>query len=907
MLRKISILILTSAILVSCDWNSPSSSDNNDPNNPNNKPPCAPEALQAQAVSETAIVLTWHDMSDDEDGFDIHERIGSEGEFNLLIRTASNIDSLLLDRKSVLTDYYYRIRTFNIHGCSDFTEIARASTREVPPTAPTELQARSDSETDVSLSWRDMSAIETDFQVFESADDTLDFQQVATTPANRTSISIGDRQPLMTYFYRIRTVNGFGESEYCAVAWTTVGTIPPKAPSNLQVGALSDTEIILNWQDQSLVEERFEIHESIGDSLDFHHVDQTVANETEKTLTGRKGNTTYYYKLRAVNHHGMSDFSNIEEVFTPGFPMAPANLEAHAVSETEIQLNWEDNDIYEESFEIYESIGDSLTPCWLMTVGANETSLTLTERMSNRTYYYKILAANRYGQSGFTNIARASTAEIPPTAPERLYAQARYETVIYLEWADNSAIEDGYEIHESLCDSLHFKLLMIAEPNTSLQILNDRLADTTYYYRVRAVNGYGQSDFTNSARASTAELPPTEPTDLVAKTISDTEISLSWLCESLLADSFEIYQSESDVLHYNLIAKIPADNNFLKVTELHQATTYYYRMRALNQYGYSFYSNTTFSTTHINGILAFVADGVREKLQIFDVTDPNIPRYLGSIDLPLHTTDVAVSGYNAYVADGVEGIFILDISIPSEPRVISNYDTPGYAHAVELSGDIAYIADGVEGLHAIDVSDPANPKQVASYDTRGDAVDITLEGQYLYLADWDGIQIFDISNQGIIQPLGYCETPGFAFNVDVEGSIACVADFEGGFSFEGGLRVVDISDPADPRIIGSYNRGNEADYSVRAVSISNGFVYCVVDEVGLHAINISNPARPAPEGSVRFNGQAFDLVLYGNYAYVVGWGGVGLQTIDISRDGYPRSVGVNYRTTDGKGITVVEY
>ena len=52
------------------------------------------------------------------------------------------------------------------------------------------------------------------------------------------------------------------------------------------------------------------------------------------------------------------------------------------------------------------------------------------------------------------------------------------------------------------------------------------------------------------------------------------------------------------------------------------------------------------------------------------------------------------------------------------------------------------------------------------------------------------------SGQCVPSILGSVDTPGLAFGVAVSGAVAYVADFESG------LQVIDVSDPANPVILG---------------------------------------------------------------------------------------------------------
>jgi subtilase family protein/fibronectin type III domain protein len=97
----------------------------------------------------------------------------------------------------------------------------------------------------------------------------------------------------------------------------------------------------------------------------------------------------------------------------PTPPAAPTGLTATAVSSSQIDLAWSDNSNNETAFEIERSTdGSSFTP--RATVGANETTFQDTGLAGSTTYWYRVNATNGGGDSGYSNVASATTP--PPSA-----------------------------------------------------------------------------------------------------------------------------------------------------------------------------------------------------------------------------------------------------------------------------------------------------------------------------------------------------------------------------------------------------------------------------------------------------------------------------------------------------------
>src|SRR5690606_20678618 len=108
--------------------------------------------------------------------------------------------------------------------------------------------------------------------------------------------------------------------------------------------------------------------------------------------------------------------------------------------------------------------------------------------------------------------------------------------------------------------------------------------------------------------------------------------------------------------------------------------------------------------------------------------------------------------------------------------------------------------------HLIDVSIPAEPRRLGGLTTDGGLKRVAWSGQYVYVtaAGWDEqgsrawldvINVIDPVNPLVV---GKFETAGDFSGVAVSGQYACVMA-----NGEAGLQVIDTSDPARPRKVGS--------------------------------------------------------------------------------------------------------
>jgi len=186
-------------------------------------PPAAPAGLSAVAVSESEIRLTWTDLSDNEQGFEVHESVADSAHFSAVTSVEPNTGTTLLTGRQPNTTYYYIIRAFNPAGESAFSDIAVAATVNVPPTAPSGLTGQIVNGTDIRLEWQDHSALEDGFRLYQWSDqDTVYAQQPELAP-NTDTLWLNDLEPETAYRYRLSAFNTFGESGFTESGALTTG------------------------------------------------------------------------------------------------------------------------------------------------------------------------------------------------------------------------------------------------------------------------------------------------------------------------------------------------------------------------------------------------------------------------------------------------------------------------------------------------------------------------------------------------------------------------------------------------------------------------------------------------------------------------------------------------------------
>src|SRR2546425_4685345 len=295
--------------------------------------------------------------------------------------------------------------------------------------------------------------------------------------------------------------------------------VPPDPPRNLSAHAVSSSEIDLSWTEPSNIGSILLSGYKIERSTDGGSHWTTIVSNTGSTATtyankGLASGITYTYRVSAITVSLLtSSPSNTASATTFTVPRAPTGLTATASLSSQINLSWtaptSDGGSAITGYKVYRSTSSG-TETGYVNLG-NVTSYTNTIVTPGVTYFYKVAAINSLGVSPQSNEASA-TAITVPTAPQNLQATAG-TTNVTLSWntpSNNggSAIT-GYKIERSTNSGSTWSVLVSNTGSTGTTYSNTGLSpDTTYLYRVSAINSAGTSSPSNTASATTNQQSP---------------------------------------------------------------------------------------------------------------------------------------------------------------------------------------------------------------------------------------------------------------------------------------------------------------------------------------------------------------------------------------------------------------
>ena len=192
---------------------------------------------------------------------------------------------------------------------------------------------------------------------------------------------------------------------------------------------------------------------------------------------------------------------------TPTAPAAPSNLAATLNAQNQVALAWSDNSADETGFRVERRAAGG-TFAALASVAANATTYTDATAAAGTTYEYRVFAVNGAGDSAASNTATQATPAAPaaPAAPSNLAASLNGQNQVVLAWADNSANETAFRLERRVAGGT-FATLADLPANTTGYTDASVAPGTTYEYRVRALNGVGASDSSNTVSQATPAAP----------------------------------------------------------------------------------------------------------------------------------------------------------------------------------------------------------------------------------------------------------------------------------------------------------------------------------------------------------------------------------------------------------------
>lgn len=275
--------------------------------------------------------------------------------------------------------------------------------------------------------------------------------------------------------------------------------------------------------------------------------------------------------------------------------------------------------------------------------------------------------------------------------------------------------------------------------------------------------------------------------------------------------------------------------------------------------------------------LAYIVDSYY-GLRIINVQNSENPTILGKYEINNYPNSITIKGNLAFItSDGFNAnIHIINISDLQKPTLVKELKTSGNPHQIAISGDYAYVADSHSGVEILNISVPDNAYIMGniSYDNI-DARSVFITDSSLYVVDIaGGLRIYNVADVDNITQIGFLPSQQHLSYIDIYDHYAYVTY---NYISENGIKIIDISNPAEPEIVNNYYTFGYP----QAVKVINNIAYVAERDWGLEVIDVLDSSQPTLLGYYDTPEYAKFVTVVGSIAYIAD-SFSGLQIIDVS-------------------------
>ncbi|AGH99098.1 LVIVD repeat-containing protein [Micavibrio aeruginosavorus] len=287
----------------------------------------------------------------------------------------------------------------------------------------------------------------------------------------------------------------------------------------------------------------------------------------------------------------------------------------------------------------------------------------------------------------------------------------------------------------------------------------------------------------------------------------------------------------------------------------------------------------TINDIAMSGSYAFVLSYDTDRLTSIDISDPLNPTIVGTLygdDDFSNAYSVSIAGNYAYVVDtDTDDLVIIDISTPSAPSVVSSISPGTDPQVVYSDGSYAYILrPSSDSMRIVEVTNPLVPVSRGSYtnSSMNFPESVAVSGNYAYIADRStSLWIVNATTKTSLS-LGAQYTDATYLNnvykIIISGTLAYVMTSDR-------ITILDITTPTAPTVVGSVQDASKINPS--GINVYNNGLFLdandilhVTSDAGLTLVDVSIPANPRILGNYEqgaFIG-GWGTVAAGNYSFV---------------------------------------
>lgn len=289
----------------------------------------APSNLALAVDSLTRVILTWHDNSNNELGFEIERLSPGEAQFAQVAQVSSNATNYVDQNVQQNKTYKYRVRANNNMHKSAYTVEESITVPDLTLQHPTSLKTTSNTNSTAGLTWIDNSNNESGFIIFRATKPDMIFVPIDTLQSNSTFYLDNTVFDGKKYFYQVaalRITSGQSEPTNTDSVFVVMNT-----PTNFNLLQIKNqNKVKLTWTDNSKSELGYKIERKESSQTNFSEIATVGDNIETYTDESVLNKLMYLYRIKGFNDETQSGYTNVGAVIV--------NMESETLKPSEFVL-----------------------------------------------------------------------------------------------------------------------------------------------------------------------------------------------------------------------------------------------------------------------------------------------------------------------------------------------------------------------------------------------------------------------------------------------------------------------------------------------------------------------------------------------------------------------------------------
>jgi len=358
------------------------------------------------------------------------------------------------------------------------------------------------------------------------------------------------------------------------------------------------TNLSLSWNTVDKAT-KYTLCVSTDSSFNSLLINETNIKTTSKNITGLSNNTSYFWRVCALNTGGSSDWS-----LTWGFKTALTTSNGPALispsnesinQATTPELNW--NNVPDAvSYALQVSTVSDFSSTVVNESGITSTTKAISGLQNNTTYYWRVNANNTGGTSNWSAIWNFKTIALIagiPNLSSPLQGAINQNTSMTLNWnvANNAT---AYSLQVSTTSDFSSTLVNESGITSTTKAISGLQNNTTYYWRVKATNSGGTSGWSaiwNFKTIASIAGVPNLSSPINGAVNQAVNLNLNWNAANN-ATTYSLQVSTVSDFSSTLVNESGITATTKAINGLQNYTTYYWRVNATNTDGISGWSET---------------------------------------------------------------------------------------------------------------------------------------------------------------------------------------------------------------------------------------------------------------------------------------------------------------------------